>query len=65
MGRKSLQALLDNMPDDSQEDIVTKALEQAACLAESMYDKTYWDDPVAGIAAEIRKLKISRGEGLE
>ena len=33
------------------------ALTQAAQVAEALYDKTYWDDPVAGIAAQIRKLK--------
>lgn len=31
-------------------------LEEAAKIAEGLYDKTYWDDPSAGIAAEIRKL---------
>jgi len=34
-----------------------RILETAAQIAEALYDKTYWDDPSAGIAAEIRRLK--------
>lgn len=29
--------------------------ERCARVAESLYDKTYWDDPASGIAAAIRK----------
>ena len=31
-----------------------EALEWAALHAEALYDKTYWDDPSAGISATIR-----------
>ena len=34
---------------------VEEERERCAKIAESLYDKTYWDDPVAGIAAQIRK----------
>ena len=29
--------------------------ERCARIADSMRDKTYWDDPVAGISAKIRE----------
>lgn len=32
--------------------------EECAKIAESLYDKTYWDDPSAGIAATVRSLKL-------
>ena len=39
------------------DDAVKSERERCAKRAESLYCKTYWDDPVAGIAAEIRGLK--------
>ena len=42
--------------DECYEVSINEALEKAATIAEGLYDKTYWDDPSAGIAAEIRKL---------
>ena len=35
--------------------LVSAERERCAKIAESMYDKTYWDDPSAGIAASIRR----------
>jgi len=34
------------------------ALEHAAEIAESLYEKTYWNAPSAGIAAKKREVKI-------
>lgn len=34
--------------------LLAKERERCAEIAESMHDKTYWDDPSAGIAAKIR-----------
>lgn len=40
---------------DAIEEAVKVERERCAKIAESLYDVTYWDDPVAGIAAKIRK----------
>lgn len=40
---------------DAIEAAVKVERERCAKIAESLYDVTYWDDPVAGIAAKIRK----------
>lgn len=47
---------------DAQQELLLRKVraeerERCARIAESLYDKTYWDDPSAGIAASIRKLR--------
>lgn len=35
-------------------EVMVEERERCAKTSESLYDVTYWDDPVAGIAAKIR-----------
>lgn len=41
---------------DRLDDLRCRTIEECAKIADDMRDKTYWDDPSAGIAATIRAL---------
>jgi len=41
---------------DRLDDLRCRTIEECAEIADDMRDKTYWDDPSAGIAATIRAL---------
>ena len=51
MANRVIEYLIEEMSHDKTE----AERERCAKIAESLYNKTYWDDPAAGIAAVIRR----------
>lgn len=50
----SVKAVEKNSHDEKPAEVMVEERERCAKTSESLYDVTYWDDPVAGIAAKIR-----------
>jgi hypothetical protein len=49
------ERVIDGNADAAIREAIRKTYIDAAEVAEYMYDKTYWDDPISGIAAELRR----------